>query len=133
MHLAELDLLGLVEVASRAQHHEQHIAVPLQLGALVSRQRVLDDEGMDAEFVSDFADLFLAGPVQPDPAHPAAFPHALERLAQALRILGAHTVHVDRVVDDRHRRPSLPHRGRAGDHSAGGGTQASADFEIDSW
>jgi hypothetical protein len=34
--LAELDLLRLVEVARRAQDDEERVAVPLQLGALVS-------------------------------------------------------------------------------------------------
>ena len=51
--LAELDLLDLVEVAGGAQHHEQGVAVALQLGALVGDDRVLDGQLVQAELLGD--------------------------------------------------------------------------------
>ena len=44
VQLAELDLLHIVEVAGRAQHREQGVAVPLQLGPLMRGDRVLNGQ-----------------------------------------------------------------------------------------
>ena len=49
VHLAELDLLGLVEVARRPQHDEERLPVALELGPLVG-DRVLDGELVEVEF-----------------------------------------------------------------------------------
>ena len=68
--LAELDLLGLVEVARRAQHDEQRVAVALQLGPLVGDDGVLDGELVELELGGQRGDLVLFRPVQPDPRHP---------------------------------------------------------------
>ena len=42
VHLSELHLLGCVEVVRGAQHHEQSVAVPLELRPLVRQDGVLD-------------------------------------------------------------------------------------------
>lgn len=49
VQLAELDLLDLVAVPRRVQHHEQGVAVALQLRALVSHDRVLDGQLVQVE------------------------------------------------------------------------------------
>lgn len=65
--LAELDLLDVVEIAGRAQDDEQGVVVPLQLGALVGDDRVLDREFVEAELLGQRGELVVLGPVQPDP------------------------------------------------------------------
>ena len=51
--LAELDLLDVVEVARRAQDHEERVAVALELGPLVGDDGVLDGQLVQAELVGD--------------------------------------------------------------------------------
>ena len=67
--LAELDLLGLVEVARRAQHDEQGVVVAFELGPLVGDDGVLDGEGVEAELRGERRDFVLVGTVQADPGH----------------------------------------------------------------
>lgn len=71
VQLAEVDLLGRVQVAGCAQHHEQGVAVAFQLGSLVSLQRVLDRQRVQVELFGDGQQLGLGRPVQADPRHPA--------------------------------------------------------------
>ena len=71
VHLAELDLLDVVEVAGGAQHDEQRVAVALQLRPLVGDDRVLDGELVQAELLGDGQQLRLGRPVQADPGHRA--------------------------------------------------------------
>ena len=98
--------LVVVDVAGRAEHDEQQVAVALQLGPLVGGDRVLDGEGVQPELLRDGLDLRLARAQQADPAEAVAArragPQLLERAVQRVGDLGAAAVHVDRVVDDRH-------------------------------
>ena len=71
VHLAELDRLGLVEVARRAQHDEQRVVVSLELRALVGDDRVFDGERVQLELRSERGDFAFVRPVQTDPGHPA--------------------------------------------------------------
>ena len=68
--LAELDLLGLVEVASRAQNDEQDVAVAFQLGTLVGDDGIFDSEVVELELSRQRGDFVLLRTVQPDPRHP---------------------------------------------------------------
>ena len=70
MDLAELDLLGLVEVARRAQDDEQGVAVALELRPLVGDDGVLDGELVQLELRGERGDLVLVRPVEADPGHP---------------------------------------------------------------
>ena len=71
VHLAELDRLGLVQVAGGLQHQERHVAVALELRALMALERVLDGERVQVEHLRDLAHLVGVGPVQPHPGHAA--------------------------------------------------------------
>ena len=53
VHLAELDLFDLVDVARRTQHDEQDVVVPLDLRALVGDDRVLDRELVQPELFGE--------------------------------------------------------------------------------
>ena len=87
VQLAELDLLGLVEVAGRPQHGEQGVAVALQLGALVRRDRVLHGQRVQAELRRrPPRSPSSVGPVQADPGHAAVFGQGLEGLFEVARL-----------------------------------------------
>ena len=104
--LADLDLFVVVDVAGRPQHDEQHVAVLLQLRALVGVDRVLDREGVQAELLRDRPDLRLVGAQHADPAEAVAARRAgvqrLEGLVEGVGHDSALPVDVDRVVDHRH-------------------------------
>ena len=53
LDLTELDHLDRVDVASRLQHHEQRLAVHLELRPLVCVDRILDGELVEAERGTD--------------------------------------------------------------------------------
>ena len=72
VHLAELDGLRLVDVAGRAQHAEQRVAVALELGPLMCVDRVLDRELVQGELARDLGELLAARAVEPDPRDAAA-------------------------------------------------------------
>ncbi|GAB4008748.1 hypothetical protein GCM10029992_65920 [Glycomyces albus] len=72
VQLADLDLLGRVEVAGRAQDAEQGLAVAFELGALVAGQGVLDRERVEVERCCHGLDGGVVGPVEADPPHAAA-------------------------------------------------------------
>lgn len=65
VQLAELDALVGLDVAGRAQHGEQHVAVALELGPLVCGDGVLDREVVDPELSRDRAHLPRVRAVQP--------------------------------------------------------------------
>ena len=71
VQLGELHRLRPVQVASRAQHHEEGIAVALQLRALMGEDGILDRELVQPELLGDAGELILVGPVETDPCHPA--------------------------------------------------------------
>jgi hypothetical protein len=64
LQLAELDLLGVVPVASCAQHHEQGVAVALQFRALAGGDGVLHRQLVQPELVSRGRQLSLGRSVQ---------------------------------------------------------------------
>jgi hypothetical protein len=72
VQLAELDRLGVVDVARRTKYAEQRLAVALELGALMGLHGVLDRPLMEVELPRDGGELFLAREVQGDPRHPVA-------------------------------------------------------------
>ena len=83
VHLAELDGLGLVDVAGRAQDAEQRVAVALELGALVGVDRVLDGELVEVELARDLGELLVRRAVEPDPGDPAGAPAGGRRCRRA--------------------------------------------------
>ncbi len=69
VHLAELDLLDVVEVARCPEHDEQGLAVALELGPLVGDDRVLDGQLVQPELLGDGQQLALGRPEEADPGH----------------------------------------------------------------
>jgi hypothetical protein len=101
VELAEVDLLDLVEVSGRAEHHEQRVPVSVRLGPLVGDDGVLDRQLVQVELLRDVEDHRVLGPVEADPGHAARGAlQAFEGFAQRLGGGGPAAVHVDRVVDD---------------------------------
>ena len=111
------DLAGLDDLASQQgglvwhiveglEHQEQRFVVTLQLGPLVSADRVLDGQRVHAERIADLLHLMLGGGVQADPGE--GFLAAQLQLANLGLSLGVTerpgqslTVQVDTAVDDR--------------------------------
>jgi hypothetical protein len=81
--------LDVIEVPRREQHHEQGRTVPLQLGPLMRRNRVLHRQLVQLELGGHRPDLRHVGPVQPDPGQPVAVPQHLVGFLQTARIGGA--------------------------------------------
>ena len=102
VQLAELHRLALVDVPRRPEHGEEVVAIALQLGALVRRNRVLDRQPMQAELGRDGGHFRFGWPVQPDPGHAAVLVEGLEGLLEAFRLGAADAVDVDGVIDDSH-------------------------------
>ncbi len=69
MQLAELDLLHVIQVSRGLQHHEQGLAVALDLGTLVAQDGVFDGEGMQPELLGEGLEFLVGRAVQPDPGH----------------------------------------------------------------
>ena len=69
VQLAEFDPLGLVAVPRSTQHHEQCLAVALELGALVRDDRILDRQFVEVEMLCSGIQLGVVGPVHADPRH----------------------------------------------------------------
>ena len=61
-----------VDVAQCLDHHEQRVAVALQLGTLVGVDRVLDRQGVELQLVGDLVELLCGRLVQADPHEAAA-------------------------------------------------------------
>jgi hypothetical protein len=106
VHLAELHDLDGVDVACRSQHHEQDVAVALQLRSLVGVDGVLDGQAVQAELLGDGLDLLLARAQEADPAEAAspvgAPAELLEGVVERRGDGGTLAVDVDRVVDHGH-------------------------------
>ena len=114
VQLAELDPLDVVEVARRAQHDEERLAVALELRALVALARVFDGERMQAELLGDGVELGIGRPVEADPREAAVLLARLEGLLEGRRRGDARAVAVDRIVDDRHCSESATRPGEPG-------------------
>ena len=97
VHLAELDLLGLVDVARRVEHEEVAVLVVLELRPLVGLHRVLDGELGEVEALGDVEQLVGVGVVQAEPDEAvvlAAFGSLVDRewrvvLSTAVLVVGA--------------------------------------------
>ena len=99
LDLAELDLLGVVQVLRRLQHEEQGIAVLFQLRTLMSVQGVLDDEIVEVDVHSDLLELGLGRLEEPCPTERVI----ATRRAPIGRVEptgSAHTVDVEGAVND---------------------------------
>jgi len=100
VHLAELDLLGRVPVASRLQYYEQRVAVALELRPLVRLVGVLDGQLVQVELLGQRGQFAPVRPVQTDPGK--AFRRLVQHLVgvgQRFRRRDPRTVAVDRTVD----------------------------------
>ena len=71
VHLAELDRLGLVDVAGGSKDEEQRVAVTLELGPLVRLHGVLDRELVQLELARDVGEFLRVRAVEADPRDPA--------------------------------------------------------------
>lgn len=69
VQFAEVDLLGRVQIAGRAQDDEECVAVALQLRSLVCLHRVLDGERMQVELGGQGEEFGLRGAGEADPCH----------------------------------------------------------------
>jgi hypothetical protein len=99
--LAELDLLVGIQVRRRPEHHEQRVAVALQLRALVGDDGVLDRDLMQAELLRDRAELGLGRPEQADPGHAVlALAEQPGGIGDRGRGVPALATDVDRGIDD---------------------------------
>jgi hypothetical protein len=109
VQLAELDGLGLVDVAGGAQHAEQGLAVPLQLRPLVRVDGVLDRQLVKPELVGQARELLLGGGDEPDPRDAARAPARVAEGGGVCGRLDGHAVAVDGAADDH--APTLPRSG----------------------
>jgi hypothetical protein len=109
VQLAELHFLHIIEVPGRAQHREQCVAVPLQLGTLMRGDRVVNRQAVQLELARHRPELVDIGPVQPDPRHALPLAQQLVGLLQARRVGRPPTVNVDGVLDQRHGHPHHRH------------------------
>ena len=98
--LAELDRLGLVDVAGRSQDDEQRPVVSLYLGPLVGLDGVLHGQRVQPELLGDRGKLLLGGLVEPDPCQPVLFAAGLVGLLEGRGVYCPATVHVDGAVHD---------------------------------
>ena len=71
VQLREVDLLAPVVVPRRAQHDEQRLAVPLELGPLMRLHRVLDRELVQVELRRQGRQVRLVRADEPDPGQVA--------------------------------------------------------------
>lgn len=100
MYLAELHGFRLVHVAGGPEHHEERLAVALDLGPLVGFDGVLDGERVQPELTSDRVELFLARLLEADPGHSASFAAGLVGLLQGMGFRGPVAVDVKSAVYD---------------------------------
>ena len=118
VHLADLDVVGLVDVPGRAQDDEQGVAVAFELGALVGGDGVLDRELGQVELVGDLVDLDLIRAQQADPGEAAAlagaFAQQREGAVEGVRAGDALAVNVEGVVHDGHDRIVAAQRASGG-------------------
>ena len=108
MDLAELDALGLVEVAGAAQYDEPVLVVLLDLRALAGLVRVLDGELVEVQLVREAVELLLRRVGHADPDEPLPGIPALRRVREADRLVVlTNTVDVVAAIDD-HRKSGFP-------------------------
>lgn len=101
VQLAEVDLLRGVQVAGRAQDHEQRLAVALQFGSLVCLHRVLDGQRVEVELRCQGEEFALGGAGEADPGHAGRlFAQFAERVGEGVRRRDAHAVPVEGGLDD---------------------------------
>ena len=108
--LADLDDSSVVDVAHGLQHHEQRVAVHLELRPLVRVDRVLDRERMQVELLANGVELLLGRLEQPDPHEGAIAPAGKGGLLDRGLARMAPAVLVDGAVDD-HRKQYAAHIG----------------------
>jgi len=70
VQLAELDPFHVIEIPGREQHHEQGRTVPLQLGPLMRRDRILHRQLVQLELGGHRPDLRHSGRYNPIQAIP---------------------------------------------------------------
>ena len=100
--LSELDRLGRVDVAGRAQGEEEGRAEALELRALVALEGILDGQLMQVELGRHRLQLVEGGPVEADPGDAAVRAGELVRLVEVDRVAEALAVDVDGAVDECH-------------------------------
>src|SRR6266571_719804 len=100
MQLAEVDLLGVVQVARGPQNDEQGVAVSFQFRPLMRDDRVLDCELVQRELPRQREKLLFGWPVKPDPCHTARFiPEYPVGVGQRLGRMHAAALDIDSAVD----------------------------------
>ena len=102
VHLAELNLLGCVEISRGPENDEECVAIALEFGTLVAGQGILYGEGVEIEFHGDGAKLLLCWPIHANPGEATVITQVLEGEVEGNRMSVAHTVSVDCIIDDGH-------------------------------
>ena len=97
--LAELHRLRFVQVARRPQHHEEHLAVALELGPLIGLDRVLDRQLVQVKLVGDQTELLLRRFAEIDTGETASRAAGTPGLLQRRRLRPV-PVGVDCATDD---------------------------------
>ncbi len=100
VHFTELDGLGLIDGPRGTQHEEQHVAVALQFGSLMSLHRVLYRERVKVELFGNGGELRRVGAVQTDPCDSLATTAGGVECPQALGRSEPFAVTIDRAVND---------------------------------
>ena len=98
--LAGLEVLLGFDVADRLEHHQQRVAVHLDLRPLVRVDRVLDRQLVQVELAPDGVELLLGRLVDAEPHERAVALGGLAGLGQRQVALAPAPVLVDRAVDD---------------------------------
>jgi hypothetical protein len=98
--LPDVDLLARVVVERGLQDQEEHVAVVLELRALVGRERVLDRELVQVELGTDRLELLRRRLEEPDPHERAGLLPRLAGVVQRQRPGPAPPLLVDRALDD---------------------------------
>jgi hypothetical protein len=100
VHLTEFDGLALIDVPRRAQYQEHHVAIALQLGTLMSLDRILHRERVQIELLSDGIKLRRIRPAKTDPRDPVAAPAGGVQRCQALRRSDSLAITIDSAVNN---------------------------------
>ena len=106
--LVDVDHLFVVHVAGRLQHHEQVVAVALELRPLVGVDGVLDGEGVEVEGAGDVVELVRRGLVQTDPDEAATAPADAQRVLQGDERRAARPQRSGYTGERRRAPPALP-------------------------
>jgi hypothetical protein len=98
--LAEDDVFLLGEPAGGLEDEEERLTVDLELGPLVSLDRVLDGEFMELELASNRLEFGLVRLEEADPDECIGCAAGLERVVEGQLAGAPYPVLVDRAVDD---------------------------------